>query len=311
MGPMTNQDLIDEWTAMLRVQNMSNATINEYEKAVRILLLMPFFADKELVNIDLEDLNEFMYHRSSVDQVAAKTTNKNLAGIKSLLNYCLNKKYISENFYSDVRVKDRSQNLPRPLPIDTLHEVLDNKKPRNPKYQNQWTRDLAAAEVAYSAGLRISELHAIELSKMSLSSGTLRVIGKGRKERICFLGKKAIEAVSLWLVIRSTWIKKAGVNDCGYLFIAPSGRHITVNHLGACITKLLAENGEIKRGSTHTLRHSFASHLYNRTKDIRAVQEMLGHASISTTQVYTLVDTESLTSAYMDAHPRAVKEDVK
>lgn len=110
--------------------------------------------------------------------------------------------------------------------MNTLNEILDNKAPLNPKYNNQKLRDLAAAEIAYSGGLRISELHAIKLSDISLSTLQLKVLGKGNRERIVFLGKKALEALSTWLLIRNKWISKAGVEDCGYLFIAPSGKHI-------------------------------------------------------------------------------------
>jgi len=189
--------------------------------------------------------------------------------------------------------------------VNTLNEILDNKTPLNPKYNNQKLRDLAAAEIAYSGGLRISELHAIKLSDINLSAMQLKVLGKGNNERIVFLGKKSLEAISTWLLVRNRWISKAGVEDCGYLFIAPSGKHIAKNHLGACITALLKAHGSGHIGSTHALRHSFASHLYNKTKNIRAVQEMLGHKSLSSTQVYILVDHETLISSYKDAHPRA------
>ncbi len=189
--------------------------------------------------------------------------------------------------------------------MDTLNEILDNKAPLNPKYNNQKLRDLAAAEIAYSGGLRISELHAIKLSDISLSTLQLKVLGKGNRERIVFLGKKALEALSTWLLIRNKWISKAGVEDCGYLFIAPSGKHIAKNHLGACMTALLRAHGSGNIGSTHALRHSFASHMYNKTKDIRSVQEMLGHKSLTSTQVYILVDHETLIESYKDAHPRA------
>ena len=115
--------------------------------------------------------------------------------------------------------------------MNTLNEILDNKTPLNPKYNNQKLRDLAAAEIAYSGGLRISELHAIKLSDINLSAMQLKVLGKGNNERIVFLGKKSLEAISTWLLVRNRWISKAGVEDCGYLFIAPSGKHIAKNHI--------------------------------------------------------------------------------
>lgn len=305
MHSMTNEELIQEWLDSLKLENKSNMTINEYKKCILLMLEMPFFKGKHLLDLNREYISLFRLHRADVDAVSARTLNKNLSGIKNFLSYCLRRKYILENFFTDIQVKYKNNSLPRPIAVDTLNEILDNKAPLNPKYNNQKLRDLAAAEIAYSGGLRISELHAIKLSDISLSTMQLKVLGKGNRERFVFLGKKALEALSTWLLIRNKWISKAGVEDCGYLFIAPSGKHIAKNHLGACMTALLKAHGSGNIGSTHALRHSFASHMYNKTKDIRSVQEMLGHKSLASTQVYILVDHETLIESYKDAHPRA------
>ena len=305
MHSMTNEELIQEWLDSLKLENKSDMTINEYKKCILLMLEMPFFKGKHLLDLNREYISFFRLHRADVDAVSARTLNKNLSGIKNFLSYCLRRKYILENFFTDIQVKYKNNSLPRPIAVDTLNEILDNKAPLNPKYNNQKLRDLAAAEIAYSGGLRISELHAIKLSDISLSTLQLKVLGKGNRERIVFLGKKALEALSTWLLIRNKWISKAGVEDCGYLFIAPSGKHIAKNHLGACMTALLRAHGSGNIGSTHALRHSFASHMYNKTKDIRSVQEMLGHKSLASTQVYILVDHETLIESYKDAHPRA------
>ena len=305
MHSMTNEELIQEWLDSLKLENKSDMTINEYKKCILLMLEMPFFKGKHLLDLNREYISLFRLHRADVDAVSARTLNKNLSGIKNFLSYCLRRKYILENFFTDIQVKYKNNSLPRPIAVDTLNEILDNKATLNPKYNNQKLRDLAAAEIAYSGGLRISELHAIKLSDISLSTLQLKVLGKGNRERIVFLGKKALEALSTWLLIRNKWISKAGVEDCGYLFIAPSGKHIAKNHLGACMTALLRAHGSGNIGSTHALRHSFASHMYNKTKDIRSVQEMLGHKSLTSTQVYILVDHETLIESYKDAHPRA------
>ena len=281
MHSMTNEELIQEWLDSLKLENKSDMTINEYKKCILLMLEMPFFKGKHLLDLNREYISLFRLHRADVDAVSARTLNKNLSGIKNFLSYCLRRKYILENFFTDIQVKYKNNSLPRPIAVDTLNEILDNKAPLNPKYNNQKLRDLAAAEIAYSGGLRISELHAIKLSDISLSTLQLKVLGKGNRERIVFLGKKALEALSTWLLIRNKWISKAGVEDCGYLFIAPSGKHIAKNHLGACMTALLRAHGSGNIGSTHALRHSFASHMYNKTKDIRSVQEMLGHKSLT------------------------------
>lgn len=305
MSKISNHDLIDEWINSLEVQGKSRLTIIEYKKTLLMLIEMDFFKESNLLDISIADITQFRFYRVTTDNVSARTLNKNLSGLKSFLNYCLMRGYIEQNFFSDIRVKDKNKTLPRPIDVNTINKILDKKDPRNPKYKNQYIRDLAAAEIAYSGGLRIAELHNIKLDNMNLQTQSIKVLGKGSKERIIFLGHKAIEAISTWLIIRNNWIKKAGIADCGYLFIAPNGKHISKNHLGSCITALLKSENYGVYGSTHTLRHSFASHLYSKTKDIRAVQEMLGHNSIASTQVYVLVDHETLISSYNDAHPRA------
>lgn len=307
MQNLSNEELIQEWENSLRLQNKSDLTIKEYKKSIQMLINMPFFENKNLLQLDREYLFSFRLYRVEKDQVSARTLNKNLSGIINFLEYCLLKKYIPENFFSDIRVKDKNQSLPRPIDVNTINEILDNKMAPNPKYKNQYLRDLAAAEIAYSGGLRISELHAIKLIDINLTEAKIHVIGKGNQDRFVFLGRKSIEALSIWKIVRKRWIEQSGIEDCGFLFIAPTGKHISKNHLGACMTALLKAGGIGRKGSTHTLRHSFASHLYNRTKDIRAVQEMLGHRSISSTQVYVLVDHETLLATYNDAHPRARK----
>ena len=195
MHSMTNEELIQEWLDSLKLENKSDMTINEYKKCILLMLEMPFFKGKHLLDLNREYISLFRLHRADVDAVSARTLNKNLSGIKNFLSYCLRRKYILENFFTDIQVKYKNNSLPRPIAVDTLNEILDNKAPLNPKYNNQKLRDLAAAEIAYSGGLRISELHAIKLSDISLSTLQLKVLGKGNRERIVFLGKKALEAL--------------------------------------------------------------------------------------------------------------------
>ena len=191
MHSMSNEELIQEWLDSLKLENKSDMTINEYKKSLLLMLEMPFFKGKHLLELDRDYITSFRLHRIDVDIVSARTLNKNLSALKNFLNYCLRKEYIPENFFSDIRVKFKNQSLPRPIAVNTVNEILDNKTPLNPKYNNQKLRDLAAAEIAYSGGLRISELHAIKLSDINLSAMQLKVLGKGNNERIVFLGKKS------------------------------------------------------------------------------------------------------------------------
>ena len=145
MHSMTNEELIHEWLDSLKLENKSDMTINEYKKCILLMLEMPFFKGKHLLDLNREYISLFRLHRVDVDAVSARTLNKNLSGIKNFLSYCLRRKYILENFFTDIQVKYKNNSLPRPIAVDTLNEILDNKAPLNPKYNNQKLRDLAAA----------------------------------------------------------------------------------------------------------------------------------------------------------------------
>ncbi|OLC67224.1 MAG: tyrosine recombinase XerC [Betaproteobacteria bacterium 13_1_40CM_4_64_4] len=165
-------------------------------------------------------------------------------------------------------------------------------------------RDRALFELAYSSGLRLSELSGLDVDSVDLATGEVRVWGKGSKERIVPVGAAAREAIRVWLEVRGGLT----VGDAGAMFVSRSGRRIAPR----AIEKRLAE-WAIKRGlgrhvHPHMLRHSFASHLLQSSGDLRAVQEMLGHASIASTQVYTHLDFQYLARIYDQAHPRARKK---
>ena len=165
-------------------------------------------------------------------------------------------------------------------------------------------RDRALFELAYSSGLRLSELSGLDVDSVDLATGEVRVWGKGSKERIVPVGAAAREAIRVWLEVRGGLT----VGDAGAMFVSRSGRRIAPR----AIEKRLAE-WAIKRGlgrhvHPHMLRHSFASHLLQSSGDLRAVQEMLGHASIASTQVYTHLDFQYLAKIYDQAHPRARKK---
>lgn len=165
-------------------------------------------------------------------------------------------------------------------------------------------RDRAILETLYSAGLRVSELVGIDDGDIDLEQGLVRVRGKGRKERLAPLGSYASEAIEAWLAKRSL-AKGESRGEETPLFTNRFGRRLTTRSVARMLEKHLAAAGLDGRTSPHTLRHSFATHLLDRGADIRSVQELLGHSSLVTTQVYTHVSTRNLREAYEKAHPRA------
>lgn len=303
----TNNDFIEEWLDDLRLQNKASSTVMEYDKAASMFFSSECISNVHVLDINKQHLTDFIYERVTSD-ITPRTIRKNLSGIKSLLSFMVKRKYIELDFFSDIKIKGTESKLPNPLSVDEINDVLSNLTPINPKYKAQWIRDLAAAEITYSSGMRISELHSLTLDSINLETKTGRIIGKGNKERVIFIGNHAVDAIKRWLPYRSDMLKKFGLEDHGFLFIGNRGQHITVNRLGERITALFKANG-LHRGNPHNLRHSFATHLYINCKNLRAVQEFLGHESLQTTQIYTHLDLEQVTATYMDAHPRAHTSD--
>ena len=168
-------------------------------------------------------------------------------------------------------------------------------------------RDRAVLELAYSSGLRLSELAGVDVDRIDLANGEVRVWGKGAKERIVPVGAAAQDAIRAWLEVRAAI---PGV-DCAALFVGRSGRRIHPRAIQRQLALWAAKCGLPRHVHPHMLRHSFASHVLQSSGDLRAVQEMLGHASIASTQVYTHLDFQYLAAAYDKAHPRAKKRPAK
>jgi integrase/recombinase XerC len=169
-------------------------------------------------------------------------------------------------------------------------------------------RDRAIVELLYSSGLRISECTGLDLSRLDLKSGEARVIGKGNKERIVPVGTKAITALECWLVARAKLAAEQKATDPQAVFINDNGARIAVRTVQQRMKSLSITQGMQESVHPHRLRHSFASHVLQSSGDLRAVQEMMGHASIASTQVYTHLDFQHLAKVYDAAHPRAKKK---
>ena len=165
-------------------------------------------------------------------------------------------------------------------------------------------RDRALLELAYSSGLRVSELAGLELAALDLAEGEVRVLGKGAKERIVPVGEPARVSLKAWLALRPT----LPAPDSEAVFVSRSGRRLTSRAIQQRLAGWAVKRGLARHVHPHMLRHSFASHLLQSSGDLRAVQELLGHASIASTQIYTHLDFQYLAKIYDQAHPRAKKQ---
>jgi integrase/recombinase XerC len=238
---------------------------------------------------------------------AASTVARKLASMRSFFAYCQREGWITVNPGKPLRSPKRGRTLPRFLTGDEIARLLAAPRPGAPG----GLRDQAILELMYSAGVRVRELVDLDESDLDLAAGTVRVRGKGRRERLGIVGSHARKALQAWLAARAR-ARPATRPAAGAtresrrpLFTNKLGGRLSVRGVARLLEKHLAAAGLTRRASPHTLRHSFATHLLDAGADIRSVQELLGHKSLVTTQVYTHVTTSRLLEAFERAHPRA------
>ncbi len=220
--------------------------------------------------------------------------------------------FYRERLLAGLALTDPSRNLTSPRSESDLPHTLSVEQVARlltaPKPTPAGLRDRALLETLYGAGLRASEVLALRLQDIDLDVGFVRTVGKGDKERVVPLGRMAIEALRIYQQRGRPFLGKPGTLKAPELFVNSRGRRLSRQGLHLIIKRYAHEAGLADDVSAHTLRHSFATHLLEGGADLRAVQEMLGHADLSTTQIYTHVTTAHLQKAYRNAHPRARKD---
>jgi integrase/recombinase XerC len=233
---------------------------------------------------------------------ARTTVARRLASVRSWLRYLCRQGLISKNPADGLRGPRQEKRLPHFLATNEVGKLI-----AAPESTPLGARDRAIMDVLYSAGLRVSELVGLNVDDLDLDldldGGVLTVRGKGKKERLALLGGPAIKAVKLWLDERTAIVGKGKPSPA--LFLNRFGQRLTTRSVARMLEKYLARAGLDRQTSPHTLRHSFATHLLDAGADIRCVQELLGHRSLGTTQLYTHVTTTRLHDSYRSAHPRA------
>ena len=240
----------------------------------------------------------------------AKTTiARHLASLRSFFRFGQREGWAKTNPAKPLRNPRKGRSLPHFLSADELARLFNAPLPDGP----MGLRDRAILETMYSAGLRVSEVVGLDDGDLDFEAGVLRVRGKGRRERLAPVGSFATRALRSWLSVRkSVQNKGSGVRGPGSkpraslpVFVNKYGRRLTTRSVARMLEKYLRLTGLDSRTTPHSLRHSFATHLLDRGADIRSVQELLGHKSLVTTQIYTHVSTSALRQVYERAHPRA------
>ena len=276
-------------------------TLRNYEADLRqFLAFLRTAHDGSLpapANVDTYAVRSFLAARAGRGD-AKSSIGRKLATVRSLFKYLGREGIVEQSPAATVVTPKKDQRLPRVLSADDAARLMDHPdraQPRSP-------RDQAILEVLYSAGVRVAELVGLNVEDVDLEAGAATVMGKGRKERVVLLGGKAVEAVRAYL-------RKAGAGaDKTPLFRNSRGGRLTTRSVERIVTAQCRALPNFPTMTPHTLRHSFATHLLDGGADLRAIQEMLGHASLSTTQRYTHVAMDRMMEAYDNAHPRAHEE---
>jgi integrase/recombinase XerC len=293
-------------------KNSSDHTVKSYRED--LIQAVEFFATRlgtqsprpeqlttRLLRAHLSFLHEQGYSRATIA--------RRLAAVRSWCRFLCRQGTLQVNPATGLRGPRQDKKLPHFVSRDDMVRLLQTP----PAETSMGLRDRAILETIYSAGLRVSELSALNLEDLDLDAGMTTVRGKGKRERLALLGEEALAAIQAWLPARTTLIQGASAKAQSSsraragsaLFVNKNRTRLSARSVGRLLEKYLAQANMDPRTSPHTLRHSFATHLLDAGADIRSVQELLGHQSLSTTQIYTHVTTQRLRDSYDQAHPRA------
>ncbi len=285
-------------------RGLSANTVKAYRRDLdRVAAFLTGAGLREWRSLDQYLLEEFIA-RVSEDGLDIRSQQRLLSSLRGFYDWLSAQGEAAFNPARGIRLKTRRRELPRVLDVDLIQQLLDAPVPEDEPEKSLWVRDRAMMELFYSSGLRLSELANAALSQLDRTDWHITVTGKGNKTRRVPVGRKAREALQAWLALRAQWINdKSG----DLVFITPKGTRFTERAIQLRLAFQGRRAGLPQHVHPHMLRHSFASHLLESSQDLRAVQELLGHADISTTQIYTHLDYQHLAAVYDKAHPRARK----
>ncbi|MGD8229263.1 MAG: tyrosine recombinase XerC [Desulfobacteraceae bacterium] len=303
-------ELIDSFIDYLRSQKgYSDHTVKNYQ--IDLDHFLKFLAESEestgrretapeLESIDFLVIREYLgrlYGRYKRSTIARK-----LSAIRSFFYFLERKGLVQGNPAADISSPKQGRYIPTHLPVDEMFRLLDGPDRTKPL----GLRDLAILEVLYSCGIRVSELSGLNLSGVDADQRLVKVVGKGNKERIIPIGRKALRAIQDYIEATLPLRKKAEKDPQDEpLFINFRGGRLSTRSIGRIVKKYARQSGLMTEITPHSLRHTFATHLLDGGADLRSVQELLGHVSLSTTQKYTHVSLEKLMEVYDKAHPRS------
>ncbi len=281
-------------------KGLSPNTQDAYMKDLEKLLHFLEGEDIDIFSVKLDNLHNFAAGLHDVG-IHPRSQARILSGIKSFFHFLVLAGYREDDPSELLEGPKTGRKLPEVLTVDEIDRIIaavDRSK-------NEGQRNCAILETLYSCGLRVSELCNLKMSDLYFEEGFIKVEGKGSKQRLVPISPRAIKEITYWFSDRANWNIKEGYED--YVFLARWGKRISRIMVFHLIKELAEEAGITKDISPHTFRHSFATHLLEGGANLRAVQSMLGHESIATTEIYTHIDRNFLRSEIIEHHPRNIK----
>ena len=288
-----------------RERNYSVHTISSYENDLKQFheFLLRHLETKK-VNLDVVDHTTIRFFLGDLREqgLSARTVARKLAALRSFFKFLVRRKLCTFNPALNVA----SPKLPRKLPVFMDEQSVEKMMDLPDRTTFEGVRDRALLELLYSTGIRLAEVIGLTLDDVDVRNDTIKVLGKGRKHRIVPFGRKAKESLVEYLrQRRATGTPQAGQRDGRVVFLSARGLRMYPKGVYRIINKYIGMVSELEKRSPHVLRHTFATHMLNRGADLRAVKELLGHESLSTTQLYTHVTVARLKEIYKQSHPRA------
>ena len=295
--------LLSMWLKEREIQNQSVNTLQAYSRDVSDFIEYCEKQKLELTNVETSDLRSYLAFKVEQHQLSTSSLQRMLSAIRQFMKWAEQGQYLAFNATDDFQLKRQPRPLPGMIDIETIHQILDQPEPESEVQKQLWIRDKAILELLYSSGLRLSEVQGLRIKDIDFNRQLLRITGKGNKTRVVPFGGKAKEAVMTWLQVYPSW--HGDFVPDAQVFITQKGNPLGVRQIENRV-KLQAQRAGVNVDlHPHLLRHCFASHMLSNSGDLRAVQEMLGHSNLTTTQIYTHVDFDHLAQVYDQAHPRA------
>ncbi len=297
------QQLLVMWLKAREIQNQSKLTLLAYERDVGDFL--QFCEQKKLLLQDVEtaDLREYLAVKVEQQQLSSSSLQRLLSAIRQFMKWAQEGQYLEFNPSDDFQLKRQPRPLPGMVDIETIQQILDQAEPDKESDQELWLRDKAILELLYSSGLRLAEVQSLKIKDIDFNRQLLRITGKGNKTRVVPFGSKAKLALMQWLKLYPLW--NGDFVPDAQVFISRKGNPLGARQIENRVKFQAQRAGVSVDLHPHLLRHCFASHMLSNSGDLRAVQEMLGHSNLTTTQIYTHVDFDRLANVYDQAHPRA------